>query len=639
MQNITKHKRDKMLNYLESLKITHNDDESIVALNEIENYLRDKKFGLLFEEHMEQVDEMLLENIPVFSEEKDKKICKDSTKPYNFIIEGDNLQALYLLEKTHRGKIDCIYIDPPYNSGAKDWKYNNDYVDSNDSYRHSKWLSMMKNRLLIAKTLLNPKDSVLIVTIDEKEFLHLGCLLEELFPLAKIQMISSIVNHGTIARNNEFNRSNEYIFFVMIGNYNIIPLEESKNFGEGDVVNWRTLRRTNAKNIRAATKKQFYAIYVNDETKKIERIGEPLPLSMKIEDVPNITGCTTVLPIRDDGTEMMWGLIPEELKDRLNKGYVKVCSYTPNKPQKYSLQYLASGTISDIENGKMTIHGYNDDGSIIATYSERRMVMPKTQWDIQTHDARDYGTYMIKKIFLSQKFDFPKSLYAVHDCLRFFVANKPNAKILDFFAGSGTTLHAVNLLNAEDNGNRSCIMVTNNEVSNEEAKELTKQGLTSNDEEWQKHGIAQSVTYLRSYCSINGIDINGEPIKGEYITYNDKKIPMSEGFNTNLKYFKCSWIPRAPEDYLLSDALSLHIIEMIEIQKGIQIDNKKNIVIFNKDDYNNYIKNNHNLHDIENIWINQNIIFDSEELEILNSKGFKYIPQEYFGQELREAAE
>lgn len=151
MANLTKAKRDEMLAFLNELKQQHNDDASIKAFNEIENHLTEKKFGLVFEEHTEEVDELLQNNIPVFCADETRRICKDETLPWNFIIEGDNLQALYLLEKTHRGKVDCIYIDPPYNTGAKDWKYNNDYVDGNDLYRHSKWLSMMKTRLLIAK--------------------------------------------------------------------------------------------------------------------------------------------------------------------------------------------------------------------------------------------------------------------------------------------------------------------------------------------------------------------------------------------------------------------------------------------------------------------------------------------------------
>ena len=151
MANLSKERRDRMIAKLEELKLAHNDDASIAALNEIENALREKKYGLVWEEHSEAVDDMLRENIPVLVEEPDMRLCKDPEQPWNFIIEGDNLQALYLLEKTHCGKVDCIYIDPPYNTGARDWKYNNDYVDGNDQYRHSKWLSMMKSRLLVAK--------------------------------------------------------------------------------------------------------------------------------------------------------------------------------------------------------------------------------------------------------------------------------------------------------------------------------------------------------------------------------------------------------------------------------------------------------------------------------------------------------
>ncbi|MCH4239140.1 MAG: site-specific DNA-methyltransferase, partial [Oscillospiraceae bacterium] len=138
---------------------------------------------------------------------------------WHTLIEADNYHALQLLEYLYAGKVDCIYIDPPYNTGAKDWKYNNDYVDNVDTYRHSKWLSMMQKRLKLAKKLLNPKDSVLIVTIDEKEYLHLGCLLEEMFPEAKIQMVSSVINPKGTARSNEFSRVNEFIYFVMIGEY------------------------------------------------------------------------------------------------------------------------------------------------------------------------------------------------------------------------------------------------------------------------------------------------------------------------------------------------------------------------------------------------------------------------------------
>ena len=164
MANITKQKRDQMIAFLEELKREHSDDASVRAFNEIENHLTEKKFGLVFEEHTEFVDEMLLENIPVLSADDEKRICRDEKLPWNFILEGDNLQALYLLEKTHLGKIDCVYIDPPYNTGARDWKYNNDYVEKTDVFRHSKWLSMMQTRLKITRRLMNPQDSILTGT-------------------------------------------------------------------------------------------------------------------------------------------------------------------------------------------------------------------------------------------------------------------------------------------------------------------------------------------------------------------------------------------------------------------------------------------------------------------------------------------
>lgn len=136
---------------------------------------------------------------------------------WHTLIEADNYHALQLLDYLYHGKVDCIYIDPPYNTGARDWKYNNDYVDSNDQYRHSKWLSFMEKRLRLAKKLLNPRDSVLIVTIDEKEYLHLGCLLEEVFSGARIQMVSSVINPAGVSRGDQFARTDEYIFFIMFG--------------------------------------------------------------------------------------------------------------------------------------------------------------------------------------------------------------------------------------------------------------------------------------------------------------------------------------------------------------------------------------------------------------------------------------
>jgi len=126
------------------------------------------------------------------------KVERGGDKPFHTVINGENYHVLKALTYTHRGKVDAIYIDPPYNTGAKDWKYNNDYVEGDDLYRHSKWLAMMERRLLVAKQLLNPADSVLIVTIDEKEYLRLGLLLEQVFPEARIQMVSVSINPAAV---------------------------------------------------------------------------------------------------------------------------------------------------------------------------------------------------------------------------------------------------------------------------------------------------------------------------------------------------------------------------------------------------------------------------------------------------------
>lgn len=460
---------------------------------------------------------------------------------WHTLIEADNYHALQLLEYLYAGKVDCIYIDPPYNTGAKDWKYNNDYVDGADAYRHSKWLSMMKKRLGLARKLLNPSNSVLIVTIDEKEYLHLGCLLEEMFPEANIQMVSTLTARSGAARFNSFSRTNEFIFFVMVGDYVITPIENAAYSQEGESIHWRSFRRGNPANIRTSRPSQFYPLYVNVNTNRIVEVGGPITSDVDRFSVKQIDNCVAVFPVRDDGTEMLWSVTPNACKNLVEKGYIKATKYTPDKPQLYVVQYLSSGTIKDIESGKVKVKGYSDDGGIIADNLESRKAMPKTQWMFETHDARDYGTKILKNVIGETRFDFPKSLYAVSDSLKLFCLDKPNALIIDFFAGSGTTLHAVNLINAEDGGKRRCIMVTNNEVSEAETSELQNNGFKPGDTEWDALGIARYVTWPRTVCSITGKDIKGHPISGTYI---ETDAPMSEGFRSNAAFFKLGFLDK-----------------------------------------------------------------------------------------------
>ena len=633
-RNISKEKRERLINKIKEQSINA-DDETKAIFNEVINELNRKKYGIVREEHSEEVEDEMRKKIPVFTIDKERQIEKSKDIPYSFIIQGDNLHALYLLQKTHKHKIDCIYIDPPYNTGAKDWKYNNNYVDSNDTYRHSKWLSMMEHRLRLSKQLLNPKDSVLIVTIDEKEFLHLGCLLEEIFQGAKIQMISSVINHGSVARDNEFNRNNEYIFFVMIGDFRIQPLEESKNFLAGDGVQWRTLRRTNASNLRSKTKTQFYPIYVDVNKKTIKEIGQPLPKEMDVTTVKPIGEYLPVFPIRDDGTEMMWGLTRDELINRMSKGYVRVTNYNPKKKQICNIEYLPTGTIQDIESGIIETQGYNEDGSIIAVFKKGKAILPKTQWDNVLHDARDQGTKVLKTIFGSSPFSFPKSLYAVHDCLKYFISTKQKAIVLDFFAGSGTTQQAVNLLNAEDGGSRTCIMVTNNEVSEEEAKNLKNKGYKPGDEEWENLGIAKYVTWPRTVCTIEGIDIKGNPLKDNYI---GSDIPMADGFKCNVMYYKTEFVHKK-RDGSVPKTLLKHVKELIQLENHCKIDNKIIRVALSEDDVDKILES--DLTDCKKLYIPTDVLLTSNQKEVVKNNKIEVIdiPEYYFAEELREVDE
>lgn len=673
MANLSKIKRDNMIAFLEELKKVHSDDASIRAFNEIENHLREKKYGLVWEEHSEEVDELLAENIPILTADPARRLCKDETLPWNFIIEGDNLQALYLLEKTHAGKIDCIYIDPPYNNRARDWKYNNDYVEMTDSFRHSKWLSMMNERLLLARKLLKTDDSVLMVTIDDNELSTLKMLLEELFPDCQMQIVDMFINPKGKARVGRLSQVDEYLIIVYMGAAKTVP---DKSLVEYEEIRWPYLRRSDVESARGTTKggvQQFYPIYVDNKTHKIIKIGKYLTPDQPLTDIEIIEGTTAVFPIREDGKHMNWGLTAESLNFALSNGCVRVTE-SSNPHQPFNFAYVTIPSIKKMLDGTYLVKGERKDGTKILVSPDGKESQKPTAWKKVSYDANAYGTKLISKFLIDKRFSYPKSLYSVYDSLKIYLENKKDAIVLDFFAGSGTTLHAVNLLNSEDNGNRRCIMVTNNEVSADEEDKLTQQGFKRGDKEWNELGIARYVTWPRTVCTIQGKDINGEPVAGTYgvecdefvidedssilskrtgkITkgniYRKKKVELypslsskklSDGFKANVKFYTCDWTPRKPENYLLSNVLCLHIREMIELQNAIEVDNVKNVLILNKADFKNYILNPDIYPHIENVWVNQNIVLNSEELKLLEAKSFKYIPREFFGQELKEAAE
>jgi adenine-specific DNA-methyltransferase len=211
------------------------------------------------------------------------------------------------------------------------------------------------------------------------------------------------------------------------------------------------------------------------------------------------------------------------------------------KGERTPVYYHATGERKKITSGIYEVTGRAEDGSVITKDLEsvERVSVPGTQWRIGSHDSTQYGSRLLRAFLPGRKFPFPKSLFAVEDALRFFVGDKPEALILDFFAGSGTTAHAVIRLNKQDGGRRRSIMVTNNEVSAEEAAELREQGLSPGDPEWEKLGICEHITKPRIRAAITGETPEGEPIKGEY-KFGDE-FPIAEGFAENAEFFDLTY--------------------------------------------------------------------------------------------------
>ena len=482
----------------------------------------------------EQTDEIVTASIddivalarfdkPIYAGLKEiDRVERGGDKPYHVVINGENYHALQTLVYAYQGQVDCIYIDPPYNTGATDWKYNNNYVGKDDKYRHSKWLTFMEDRLRLARKLLNPKDSVLIVTIDEKEYLRLGLLLEQLFPEAKIQMVSSVIRPSGMARGSEFSRANEYLYILRFGDCIVSPLPLSEEW-KGNIQNtttnkvrWQSLMRGGSNSERSHSPGCFYPIFISLDKKHILGVGKPVPIDIDYHTVKLPKDCISLFPVRPDGDERVWQYSPDKFLEIQRKGYVRISTRTKNECG-VTLRYISDGWQKKVEKNQINVIGKNEDGSLVFDDEFDNEFIPPNQWWISSHNATDQGSKLLQNI-IGARFPYPKSLYAVHDVLRFFVNNKPESLIVDFFAGSGTTLNAVNLFNAEDGGCRRCIMVTNNEVSENEEKIMTAKGLRQTDEEWQNIGIARHVTWPRTVCTIEGHDINGKPLKDDYIT-------------------------------------------------------------------------------------------------------------------------
>jgi adenine-specific DNA-methyltransferase len=484
------------------------------------------------------------------------KVERGEDKPYHIVINAENFHALELLLYTCRGQVDAIYVDPPFNSGgARDWKYNNNYVGKDDNYRHSKWLAFMERRLKLAKELLNPDDSVLIVAIDENELHRLALLLEDLFPASKIQMVSVVSNPAGASIIDQFDRVDEQLLFIHLGRACPIPtialttpsISDMRKEAVGQKTSRSSIRfrttyvlRSGGNSLRSDTKAKFFPIYIDEAQGGIVGCGEHLPPGEDRTSAPKPPrGSIGVWPLKQDGTEACWQLSAPTFRRYLAEGRVRLGR--KKKDGSYGMTYLTESDMGLIKAGEVVVVGKDKNGALLVEHSsaETRLRDGKTVWTNEPYSAREHGGRMLRDVIPGRRFPFPKSLYAVEDALRFYVGNKPNALVLDFFAGSGTTAHAVFRLNHADNGRRRSIHVTNNEVSDKEAETLSQMGLEPGDPDWEALGIFQHITRPRIESAIKGVTPEGSPIDGEYRFIDE--FAMSEGLNENVEFFQLTY--------------------------------------------------------------------------------------------------
>ena len=563
-RNISKEKREKLLakinelrNYLRN---TNDSIEMIAYLTELEKELKRQKFGLVFEEHKEEIDEKLETHTPVLKEDKDLFI--NNGGQVNFLIEGDNLAALDLLNRTHKGKIDVIYIDPPYNTGSSTWVYNNNIIDSNDQFRHSKWLSFMKSRLELAKNLLS-ENGIICVTIDDYEIYTLGLLLDSIFGEENKAAIITVENNPRGRTANRFYATSHEYYLVYAKNIRFaqahnLPLTEKQKaeFRFNDEISpyrIKPLRKSGADSRRKDRPKQFYPIYVNPTT---------LKGSLEKQD-----DYEKVLPIDDTGSERVWVIGIDKCQE-----------------------YLQDGTI---------IITMRSTGKFSLSFKDRIKIGRKlrTVWVDPRYDTSSHGATLLLKMFGDKVFDYPKSLWAVHDYIYTAIGNKQNATILDFFAGSGTTGHAVLELNKLDKGNRKFILCTNNE-----------------------NAICRDVTYERLKTIITGKRKDGS----EY----------GESIKTSLKYQKIEFLHTAEQTYYdYANELLKHIKELVELENAINFDGNTELeILLTEDEVEKFFKKTMKLSQVKIIYLGHDISLDLIQQKTLQNNNIvvNIIPEYYY---------
>lgn len=501
-------------------------------INEIEQLRKRKKYGLVWEDKPEDVVEQCKNELPILEEVKDKEISTDPDKPTNLLIEGDNYHALSVLNYTHKGKIDVIYIDPPYNTGAKDWKYNNDYVDGEDPYRHTKWISFMAHRLKLSKDLLK-KDGIICVTIDDHEIAKLWLLMEEIFGEHNfLGTIAIRINPGGRKSKRKVAAQHEYaIFFSKNNNTSVAKLKKDPNqkshtYKQDEDGEWyeeRNLRKEGADSLAKPNSDRYYPIYYDPETKQLSTIEK-----LKVE----------ILPIDTNNQKRIW----RRSKDVIDKMYKKGEIFV--KETRYGTQVY-----------------FKFRGGL-------KGETPKSFWEDAKYSASEHGTQTLDSILGEREsFNFPKSPFATEDCIR-VASSKKDAIILDFFAGSGTTGHAVLEMNKKDSGNRKFILCTNNE--NKIAEEVCLPRIKKVIEGYEFSGTEKVALYEKKLTTnllqnmdtiLDELDSLQEENSDQYEKFEtkiednnirlygvNKHKKKKPGLGGNLKYFRTGFVPADPTD-------------------------------------------------------------------------------------------
>ena len=434
-----------------------------------------KSYGLVWEDKPEAVEERMQEELPVLREVPERAIISDAPDaPNHILIEGDNLEALTTLAYTHAGRIDVIYIDPPYNTGNKDFVYNDSFVDREDTYRHSKWLSFMSRRLRIAKQLLSDK-GVIFISIDDNEQAQLKLLCDEV--LGEDKFITNLIwqKKTGAADANGIATITEYILV-----YCLDPINGKNIFSYNKEA--FDIKRYRYNDEFLSVRGPFY--YDSLDRGSIQ-YSDRLNYGIEAPDgsliYPN--GRTS---FENDGWTWKWS--KEKVKWGIENKFIEIVP-TKKKKNGWAVKY------------KIYLNVDNEGNVIEKAVPHKNLIN-----NILNADAAND----IKSLFGSKAFSYAKPVDLISLFLKFI--KKTNSTILDFFAGSGTTLHATMQLNAEDGGHRQCILVTNNE-----------------------NGICENVTYERNKRVIEG-----------YTTPKGEQVAGLTG-NT-LRYYKTDFVPREPNN-------------------------------------------------------------------------------------------